>query len=350
MISLSLTLLLILCLVVFVFWKATPNPDGNGFFNKDYTTTLKGICSIIVIFVHVPENYGNVLQDALGSFAFVGVTGFFMISAYGMQYSLSKNRKYLSTFPINRLSALLIPNIVVNIIFFVALYVIASITKWEWIYTLNHYVTILLEYCLLFYIVNLLAIKLSWKPGVCEIILIAAVAVSSLLLYLFNYRTTTNSAQMGWCYERFGLVWGILLYQYYGKIKTWLGTGYITKFVLGLIIAVALGLLYLKFKTVPFWGEYLLKIVLGLSVILFYFLATYKLRLSNGFTRILGGISYETYLAHGFVATLLILVFPQIGSGLFIWLQILITLGLSYFVNKLDKQLVARAKALFSGK
>lgn len=350
MINLILTLLLILCFAVLVFWKAQPINNGERFFNKDYTTTFKGICSIIIIFVHVPENYGNLLQDALGSFAFVGVTGFFMISAYGMQYSLAKNERYLSTFPQSRLSALLIPNIVTNLIFFIALYILTLTTDWAWVYTLNHYVRILLEYCLLFYIVNLLAAKFKWKSGIRDFILITCVVASSLYLYLANYDMAQNSAQMDWCYERMGLVWGILLYKNYNRVKNWLGVNHITKFILGLIASVILGLLYLKFKTVAIWGEYLLKIILGLAIITFYFLFTYRINPNNAFTRVLGRISYETYLAHGFVATLLGLTIPAISSGAFIWAQILLSLGFGYCVNKLDGQLVPRAKGLFAKK
>ena len=114
--SILLTLLLIAFIFIAVVWKAKPRVNGEGFFDKEYTNTLKGICSIVVIFVHIPEVYQNPLQDALGSFAYVCVTGFFMISAFGMQYSLNHNPKYLASFPVNRLTALLIPNIIINII------------------------------------------------------------------------------------------------------------------------------------------------------------------------------------------------------------------------------------------
>ena len=43
--------------------------DGENFFSKNYTTALKGLAAIVVIFVHVPAEFGNKLQDAIGSFA-----------------------------------------------------------------------------------------------------------------------------------------------------------------------------------------------------------------------------------------------------------------------------------------
>lgn len=85
------------------------------FFDKSYTRILKGACCIIVILVHVPATHGNKLQDAIGSFGFVAVTIFFMISAYGMYFSKQKKTDYLRHFWRNRLSSLLIPMLLVNI-------------------------------------------------------------------------------------------------------------------------------------------------------------------------------------------------------------------------------------------
>ena len=92
---------------------------GNGhFFSKDYTTVLKGLCCLIVIYVHVKEPHGNILQNAIGSFAYVCVTLFFMVSSYGMMVSIEHKRDYLQHFWRNRLLALLIPMILINIVNF----------------------------------------------------------------------------------------------------------------------------------------------------------------------------------------------------------------------------------------
>lgn len=50
--------------------------EKGNFFSKDYTTVLKGLCCLVVIYVHVKPPYCNALQDAIGSFAYVCVTCF----------------------------------------------------------------------------------------------------------------------------------------------------------------------------------------------------------------------------------------------------------------------------------
>ena len=53
---------------------------------------LKGAFCIIIILVHIPEVYQNKIQDLMGSFAYIGVTFFFMTSSYGMRLSMQKKR------------------------------------------------------------------------------------------------------------------------------------------------------------------------------------------------------------------------------------------------------------------
>ena len=346
MINIILTLLLTLALFLPIIWNTKAPKNNEISFDKDYTNVLKGIFSIVVVFVHIPVGYQNVMQDAIGSFAYIGVTGFFMISAYGMQYGFEHNPNYLATFPINRLTTLLIPNIIINLFAFVAQRISFGIDlSWDFIFTLNRYVIILLEYCLLYFIVQHLSLRFSFKSYYSDIILIVCVFGSSLFLYLNANADEDNLMPSDWCYERMGLVWGLLIYRYFNAFKSWLVTNFSIKFVCFLISSVILGLLYLQFKHVWFIGEYLLKIILGVSILIFCFLSTIKINLTNPYTRLLGNISYETYLLHGFIANILILLYPQFNSGLYVWCVFGFTLFLSYWIHLLDNKLITASKA-----
>ena len=96
--DLILTFLLIAVLFASVLWKSVPK-EGPFSFDKNFTGVLKGVSAIVVVFVHVPELYHNAAQRMVMSFGFVAVTVFFMISAYGMQFSANRSPdKYLSHF------------------------------------------------------------------------------------------------------------------------------------------------------------------------------------------------------------------------------------------------------------
>lgn len=147
---LTAALLTLLFLVVII----TRNSDSSKatFFSKKYTTALKGVCSIVVIFIHIPDAYQNPLQENVGRFAYIAVTLFFMISAYGMQLGLRKPC-YLKHFWRNRLSSLLIPCLVVNLTWFCFSVGTTGSPEWLSLLSINDYVKQLIGYCAIFYIV-----------------------------------------------------------------------------------------------------------------------------------------------------------------------------------------------------
>lgn len=109
-----LTALIPIALALVVLWKSRKADTQDFFMSKDYTTVLKGLCCIIVILVHIPLVHANKLQDGIGSFAYVCVTLFFLMSAYGMSLSMTRKADYMKHFWRNRLAALLVPQLLVN--------------------------------------------------------------------------------------------------------------------------------------------------------------------------------------------------------------------------------------------
>ncbi len=318
--------------------------ENGYFFSKDYTTVLKGLCCLIVIYVHVKEPYVNRLQDAIGSFAYVCVTLFFLISAYGMMLSVERKKDYLRNFWRNRLVALLIPAFLINVMSFLLGIVNRGVYSVSTLYELNGYVAVLMQWCLWFYIV--LWCKEKWFSGkkiLTDWILIAGVVVSSLCLYLLV--NADVSAEAGWCFERMGLAWGVLLYRYFDRIVAWMDEHRLVKAIILTFVGGVLGIAYLKFKPVYFWGAYLLKILLGVDLIALLFTATSNRRFGDKVSLWLGNISYEVYLSHGIVMAALALWLPQsISSGLFILLTVIVALALSTIIHSVGKPIVSRLR------
>lgn len=324
-------------------WFHSKKERGH-FFSKDYTNVLKGLCCLIVIYVHVREPYGNTLQDAIGSFAYVCVTLFFLVSAYGMMLSVERKKDYLKNFWWNRLVALLIPAFLINVVSFGLGIVNRGNYELSALYQLNSYVAVLLQWCLWFYIV--IWCKEKWfheKKILTDWILIVGVMVSSLCLYLFV--DAEVSAEAGWCFERVGLAWGVLLYRYYDGIVDWMDKHRLVKGIIWIIIGGVLGIAYLKYKAVYFWGAYLLKIVLGVALIALFFTATSNRKFGDKISLWLGNVSYEVYLSHGMVMGTLALWLPlTVDSGLFILLTVIVTLALSTVVHFIGKPIVNRMR------
>lgn len=336
--SLALTATIPLFIVFSFLWKARiVSIDNAQFMSKNATDTLKALCAMIVVMVHFPTPYQNAIQDAVGSFAYVAVTFFFLFSAYGMQWSLSNKPNYLKHFWRGRLVSLLLPHILINIIFCVVQSVNMGLFQVDTLIYANNYVVILLEYCLLFYVVMVFCKFRHVKSFKWAFVLISAVIlISSLLLYFLTISPVDGRHGSMWCVERIGLIWGLLLFAFFAKIKKWMGKYTIIKLCLFGIVSIILGILYIKdSKNVFFWGEYLLRALLGLSLVITVLLLVRRLEIGNKITRFLGSISYEIYLSHGFVMSALALNFPALSSGEFILITYFVTILLSWLVHKI---------------
>ena len=113
------------------------------------------------------------------------------------------------------------------------------------------------------------------------------------------------------------------------------------KIVVLTLISGILGICYLKYKEVWFYGEFILKVALGLAIILWLFICAYQLRISNAVTRFLGDISFEIYLSHYYIMGTIAYFMPGLDSGLFIWATFIATIAFSAALHQLNRRLVA---------
>lgn len=337
MLDYALTSLIPLSLALVVLWNSKSSEGQGIFMNKDYTSVLKGACCIIVIMVHIHAAHVNKLQDAIGSFAYIGVTLFFMMSAYGMSLSLDRKQSYMSHFWRNRLASLLVPQLLINATSLIYSVLIGNSGGVKMLLSINPYVLVLLQYCLWFYLVWLG--RKFYDKCVADALLVVGVIVSSMVNYFMAYPDATSSSTAAWPFERWGLVWGILLFAYFNPIKGFIGFKW-NKAVLFGLLSILLGGCYIKFKTEFFWGEYVLKIILGLVIILFLFILSSKRSLGNKAAFFLSEISYEVYLSHGFIMLVLDNACPNVSSGVYILLTVTLTIAFSTVIHYMGKPIV----------
>lgn len=326
--------ILVLALAGITLWGIKYDPNKNSFMSIEDTTFLRGFWCIIVVLVHVPTAYQNRIQDILGSFAYIGVTFFFMTSAYGLKWSLEHKPGYMDHFWRRRLPPILIPALIAN-----AFGVIVRGIKGETITPLafvniNAWVKVLLLYYVIFWIVYGVMPKLIvgyWQDAAMCIIVVSC----SLLDYFTSFKITQI-----WIVEPLGFAYGILAAKNRASMKKWMMDKWAIKGVGLLIISVILGIFYLKFKPVAFWGDYLLKVILGIAITSFIFQVILKLKVGNRFNGVLGGISYEVYILHDAIFLLLIIfVGKYMNSGVFIMCSLCITLIAAILLKKICEKI-----------
>ena len=328
---LTAALLTLLFLVVII----TRNSDSSKatFFSKKYTTALKGVCSIVVIFIHIPDAYQNPLQENVGRFAYIAVTLFFMISAYGMQLGLRKPC-YLKHFWRNRLSSLLIPCLVVNLTWFCFSVGTTGSSEWLSLLSINDYVKQLIGYCAIFYIVY----RLEQGGGYTdrqEYILCLLVFIGSIILYFIDF---------GWQVPSLGLIYGLLLARHKNQFINFLGNRLVIKIITSSLLSVILGLIYMKYKSIAFFGDFVIRAFLGIAIILLLFHLTVKLKTGNKISAFLGKISFEIYLSHPFVMMALQSSQWNLAPGEFLMLTIAITIAISAILHSVSQTIVDRIR------
>ncbi len=155
----------------------------------------------------------------------------------------------------------------------------------------------------------------------------------------------------GWNVEAMGFLYGFILSQekVKAKICDFLNDHYYSFVAWSFVISLILGVAYLKFKYIWFWGDYLLRIILGIALISLVLSLTYRLRVGNRASYYLGKISYEIFLTHGFVMSLLVALndsYFSLSSGVFILLTFGLTIILAVPFNSLNSLISKQIRRL----
>ena len=320
---------ILLCLLGLLLAGAKYSPDGAHFFDRENSGAMRGFWCLIVVLVHVPAGYQNRLQDMIGSFAYVGVTFFFLTSAYGLRLAAEKRPESIRYFWRHRLPKLLVPCVLANAVRMAAYAAGGSrVSPWMLV-KIGGWVRWLLVCYLIFWLCYRFLSEKYRDWAVCGL-----AAVFSLAVYGMKPDTTT------WCPEVLGFAWGILLGRWKNRFTGWTDKGWLAKNAGLCLLAGILGVGYLMGKGIPFWGDYVLKIVLGMAILGLILGLNTKISIGNRVSRLLGAISYEVFLLHDVSFFMLEKVFPGLNSGVFILMSLLVTAALSLAVQRISARVL----------
>lgn len=323
------TFIVVLYLLVIIYgsqWKNTN--DTDHFLSREYTNVLKGLCCILVVIVHVPSDYQNPLQQAVGGFSQISVTLYFLFSAYGILTGIRSRADYLQKFWKNRLPSLLIP------------FALSSVLKVFVGVQPGSGGTYFVFVLLLFYVVTYVAAKCCPKKTVlCVCVAVCLYSVVGSATGWFHWPT-----------QALGFAYGALLAQYFPSFKRWLQRGYWIKLSAITVCAGASTFMYAVVK--PPIGEFanvVLQNIMVLLLILWVFLLTFRLKVGNAASKYLGNISYDVFLYHGLVQGLLKSLDGassrvNFSSGVFLLLMMVFSILLSAGTHTINGRILALLK------
>lgn len=303
-------------------------------FSLEETNAMRGLWCLIVILVHIPELYQNRIQDMLGSFAYIGVSFFFMTSGFGLMLGVEKNGVgKLAGFWKRRLPKLLIPMVITNIL--TMLLTVAETGEMEWLQLIG--ITGFVRQLLLFYLLFWAACQIASRviaPAYRKQFLYGAVTMLVIALYAVSLIWGGL-----WPVEAVGFLLGMLLAQYKEKVSAFFSKKWLLKCIIACACSVVLGLMYIKMKHIVFLGDYIIRILLNICIQGFILSVNCKVSIVNILTKFLGKISYEVYLLHSVAFSFLIMLPVTFGSWTFILLSLILTVLLSAAVEPISKRI-----------
>ena len=69
------------------------NFNAATYMDKKYTNAVKGMMCVVIMYVHISNDYTNTVQNIIGSIAYVGV-----FTAFGCRTSVERSQSYLNQF------------------------------------------------------------------------------------------------------------------------------------------------------------------------------------------------------------------------------------------------------------
>lgn len=316
--------------MIAIYMAGIKHSEKQNILCIENVNTLKFAFSIIVLFVHVPQEYQNTLQDLVGSFAYIGVSWFCMISAYGLKCKCIctdyiDHFKYRFT---NVLAPLLVGGAVdlaLNVLHCKNTF---SFIEYDHVYG---WIRILLLFYLEFFAVYALLTG-HIKYQVIDWLLCVIIIVQSIFDYFYG-----KGIFSGWYIERIGFVTGIIIYDNKKHIDSIVRTHKRMVYVI-FALTVASGTIYLKYKYLGFFGGYLLRSILEITFLLLLVTATTKWKFTNVILNWGAGISYEIYIMHPIVFSILENTLPPKYNE---WFVFIATIGTLFAAQVLSVLLIS---------
>lgn len=302
---------------------------------RDRSTVIKGILSVLIIFSHVNFHADIPIFKTITNWGGTKVALFFFLSGYGLLISYSKvGSKYLDGFFIKRIWKIVKPLLAITLIYLLILYIdkgyfpdnmmknliMSGVTPLPY----SWFVYVIIVVYIVFFFVFRLKIDINKKIFLSFL----GVFLISFCLYKFGY-------DRAWWVSNLAFPTG-MLYAYYEKKLIKISRTRVGNLLL--IPLCALSAMAIVLPKIEF-----LYVFAYVFISIFLLVLISYVKLPNGkFWHFLGKISYETYLLHGAVFTMLRgeLIFIE-NKYIYLLTTIVLTLVLAYvFNNFFNKKLV----------
>ena len=338
----DIIVLLLITLLIYLL------PQNKEYLNVKSTSGLRGFLAIGIIFHHVSQWVTS--GDEFSNFSYMGtyiVSIFFFLSAYGL-YSQNENKKnYLDNFLVKRLSKILVPFFSISLIYMFYRFVNGQLMDFNFFINLflkgstiiykGWFVDIIILMYVFFYI--------SFKFFQNKFL---SIVLNTIFIIGYICLAIKLGYSVWWYNSALAFVIGLIWAKNQNKIDRFLDRYYFIAIILVTVLLFFSHKYNILLKYIHLEDSYSYALAANLDNIIFtiYFIIVFlkKINFSNMSLILLGSISFELYMIHGLVISILekIFVSSRVNDVLFTFFVLMISLILAWIINKLVNRFIQK--------
>ena len=327
-------------------------PQNKEYLNVKSTSGLRGFLALGIIFHHISPLVKT--GEEFSNFSYMGtyiVSIFFFLSAYGLYVQNESRENYLDNFLVKRLSKIIVPFFIISLIYMFYRFVNGQLIDLNFFINLFKQGSTIIyngwfvDIIILMYIFFYLSFKFFQNKFLSivfnTIFIICYICLAIKLGYNFWWYNSVLAFAIG-------LIWA----KNQNKIDRFLEKYYFIVIVLVTVLLFVSHRYDILLKYLHIEDSYSYALAANLDNIIFtiYFIIVFlkKINFSNVYLNLIGRISFELYMIHGLVISMLAKIFvsSRVNDVLFTLFVLIISLILAWIVNKIDKRIIQKVSLI----
>lgn len=342
----DIVILLLITLLLYLL------PQNKEYLNVKSTSGLRGFLALGIIFHHISPLVKT--GEEFSNFSYMGtyiVSIFFFLSAYGLYVQNESRENYLDNFLVKRLSKIIVPFFIISLIYMFYRFVNGQLIDLNFFINLFKQGSTIIyngwfvDIIILMYIFFYLSFKFFQNKFLSivfnTIFIICYICLAIKLGYNFWWYNSVLAFAIG-------LIWA----KNQNKIDRFLEKYYFIVIVLVTVLLFVSHRYDILLKYLHIEDSYSYALAANLDNIIFtiYFIIVFlkKINFSNVYLNLIGRISFELYMIHGLVISMLAKIFvsSRVNDVLFTLFVLIISLILAWVVNKIDKRIIQKVSLI----
>ena len=342
----DIVILLLITLLLYLL------PQNKEYLNVKSTSGLRGFLALGIIFHHISPLVKT--GEEFSNFSYMGtyiVSIFFFLSAYGLYVQNESRENYLDNFLVKRLSKIIVPFFIISLIYMFYRFVNGQLIDLNFFINLFKQGSTIIyngwfvDIIILMYIFFYLSFKFFQNKFLSivfnTIFIICYICLAIKLGYNFWWYNSVLAFAIG-------LIWA----KKQNKIDRFLEKYYFIVIVLVTVLLFVSHRYDILLKYLHIEDSYSYALAANLDNIIFtiYFIIVFlkKINFSNVYLNLIGRISFELYMIHGLVISMLAKIFvsSRVNDVLFTLFVLIISLILAWIVNKIDKRIIQKVSLI----